>query len=174
VYKLVSLLALMATASTFCGASIAAETLFASALFPASTIDPLGADDAVVLVGGMGGGGTAAGGMTGGGTGAGGTGAGGMTGGGMTGGGMGGGGMTGGGMTDGMGGGGITGAPAANFGGGDGAQPESAAPSAYYTYQCVTPTTQCSFAAPASLRSTSLSAGARCSCSGGRSDGHIK
>jgi hypothetical protein len=149
VYKLVSLLALMATASTFCGASIAAETLFASALFPASTIDPLGADDAVVLVGGMGGGGMGGGGMTGGG-------------------------MTGGGMTGGMGGGGITRAPAANFGGGDGAQPESAAPSAYYTYQCVTPTTQCSFAAPASLRSTSLSAGARCSCSGGRSDGHIK
>jgi hypothetical protein len=153
VYKLVSLLALIATASAFCAPSIAAETRFATGLSSASTIDPLGADRAaVVLVGGMGGG------MTGGGMG------GGMTGGGM------GGGMTGGGMGAGM-----TGSPAGNFGGtGDAAQPGNSAPSAYYTYQCVTPTTQCSFAALASLRSTSLGAGARCSCSEGRSDGHIK
>jgi hypothetical protein len=163
-YKLVSLLALMATASTFCGASIAAETLFASALFPASTIDPLGADGAVVLAGGMGGGGMSGGGM----------GGGGMTRGGM-GGGMTGGSMTGGGMGGGMTAGGMTGAPAGNFGGtSDAAQTGNSTPSAYYTYQCVTPTTQCSFAAPASLRSTSLSAGARCSCLEGRSDGHIK
>ena len=77
--------------------------------------------------------------------------------GGMTGGGMGG--MTGGGMGSG-----------ATTGGwpGNGAQPS------YYTYQCATSAGECSFVAPASLRSSSLRPGARCSCSDGMSQGQIK
>jgi hypothetical protein len=100
--------------------------------------------------GGMGGGGTRSG-MGGGGTR---SGMGGMTGGGM---------------------GGKTGGMTGNFGeSGTTAPPASSAGTAYFTYECVTPTAQCSFAAPAALRSNSLRAGARCSCSQGQSDGWIK
>jgi hypothetical protein len=48
------------------------------------------------------------------------------------------------------------------------------AQSSYYTYQCATRAGVCSFVAPASLRSSSLRAGARCSCSDGLSQGQIK
>src|SRR5436309_15432880 len=78
-HKLLPVLALLATASTFGQGSMAVELPFATGVS--------GGGNAVVLVGGMGGG--TAGGMGGG--------MGGMTGGGM-------GGMTGGGMTGGMGG----------------------------------------------------------------------
>jgi hypothetical protein len=126
--------------------------------------------------GGMTGGGMTGGGMTGGGMTGGGMTGGGMTGGGMTGGGMTGGGMTGGGMTGGgMTGGGMTGGSWGNFGAAsDTAESGNSAQSVYYTYQCVTPTAQCSFVAPASLRSTSLKAGAGCSCSRGRDEGHVR
>jgi hypothetical protein len=80
---------------------------------------------------------------------------------GMTGGGMGG--MTGGGM-GGMTGGGMTG----------GGSPGSSAQPSYFTYQCATRAGACSFVAPASLRSSSLRPGARCSCSDGLSRGQIK
>jgi hypothetical protein len=123
--------------------------------------------------GGMGGGSTASGGMggtTGGGMGGG--SAGGM-GGGATTGGMGttSGGGTGGGMT---GFGGMTGA-AGGFGttGGGSASGNNAEP-AYYTYQCVTAGGQCSFTAPAALRSSSLQAGARCACAVGQPEGQIR
>jgi hypothetical protein len=104
-----------------------------------------------------------AGGMTGGGR---------MLGGGMTGGGMGG--MTGGGM-GGMTGGGMGGMTGGGMGGmtGGGSPGNSVQPS-YYNYQCATQAGVCSFVAPASLRSSSLRAGARCSCSDGRSQGQIK
>ena len=93
--------------------------------------------------------------------------AGGMTGGG----GMIGGGMTGRGMTGGMGGGTTTG----GMGGGmTGDWPGSNAQPSYFTYQCATPAGACSFVAPASLRSSSLRVGARCSCSDGLSQGRIK
>ena len=95
-----------------------------------------------------------AGGMTGGGR---------MLGGGMTGGGMGG--MTGGGM------GGMTGGMGGMTGGGP---PGNSVQPSYYNYQCATQAGVCSFVAPASLRSSSLRAGARCSCSDGRSQGQIK
>src|SRR6516162_6641433 len=45
---------------------------------------------------------------------------------------------------------------------------------AYYTYQCVTPAGQCSFTAPASLRSSSLTAGARCACAIGQPEGRVR
>ena|SRR6516164_271514 len=89
---------------------------------------------------------------------------GGGTGGGATTGGMGGGattgGMGGGATTGGMGGGATT--------GGNNAQPS------YYTYQCATPAGGCSFVAPASFRSSSLRAGAPCSCADGQRQGQLK
>jgi hypothetical protein len=114
------------------------------------------------------GGGATTGGMGGGAT------TGGM-GGGATTGGMGGGtttgGMGGGTTTGGMGGGTTTG----SMGGGmTGGLPGSNAQPSYFTYQCATPAGACSFVAPASLRSSSLRAGARCSCSDGLSQGQIK
>jgi hypothetical protein len=156
-HKLLPTLVFLAVASAFSQRSLAIELLFAA--------DASGAGNALVLVGGMGGG-------TGGGMG-GGTGAmavpGGM--GGMTGGGMGG--MTGGGMTGGMGGmyGGMSG-----FGGtpgnssgrtyddadpsGGGAQPAQY-PAQYYL--CITPYDRCSFASsPGSRRS-----GSSCACATG-------
>ena len=96
---------------------------------------------------------------------------------------MGGGGTTGGmgcgGTTGGMGGGGTTGGgvfgtPAPSFGTSGSDWPGNSAQSSYYTYQCATPAGVCSFVAPASLRSSSLRAGARCSCSDGLSQGQIK
>ena len=81
-------------------------------------------------------------------------------------GGMGGGATTGGGMFNG---------PASNFGtNGSSDWPGNNARPSYYTYQCATPAEGCSFVAPASLRSSSLRAGARCSCSDGLSQGQIK
>jgi hypothetical protein len=143
-HKLLPVLVFLAAASVLCQKSVAVELPFAA--------DVSGAGNAVVLVGGMGGG--AAGGM------------GGM-GGGMTGGGMGG--MTPGGMSGGMGGmsGGMNGFGAApgnssgsTYGGADpsggGAQP------AQY-YLCVTPYDRCSLASsPGSVRS-----GSSCTCSTG-------
>ena len=52
--------------------------------------------------------------------------------------------------------------------------PANSAQPSYYTYQCATPAGGCSFVAPASLRSSSLRAGARCSCSDGLSQGQLK
>jgi hypothetical protein len=146
-HKLLPVLVFLATASVFCRGSMAVEL--------PSAADVSGAGNAVVLVGGMGGG--AGGGMGGG--------MGGMTGGGM-------GGMTGGGMTGGMGGmggmsggmNGFGGAPSNAFGStyggadpsGGGAQP------AQYNL-CVTPYDRCSVAAsPGSVRS-----GSSCTCSTG-------
>jgi len=145
-HKLLPVLVFLAAASVLCQRSAAVELPFAA--------DVSGAGNAVVLVGGMGGG--AMGGMTGGGMG------GGMTGGGM-------GGMTPGGMSGGMGGmsGGMNGCGAApgngsgsTYGGADpsggGAQP------AQY-YLCVTPYDRCSLASsPGSVRS-----GSSCTCSTG-------
>jgi hypothetical protein len=137
---LLPVLVFLAAASVLCQRSAAVELPFAA--------DVSGAGNAVVLVGGMGGG--AAGGM------------GGMTGGGM-------GGMTPGGMSGGMGGmsGGMNGFGAApgngsgsTYGGADpsggGAQPAQ--------YQlCVTPYDRCSLASsPGSVRS-----GSSCTCSTG-------
>ena len=130
------------------------------------------------MTGGMGGG-AATGGMGGGAA------TGGMGGGAATG-GMGGGattgGMGGGAATGGMGGGAFGGTgggmfndSAASFGTNNSSGwPGDSAHSSYYTYQCVTPTGQCSFVAPASLRASSLRAGARCSCSDGLSQGQVK
>ena len=70
------------------------------------------------------------------------------------------GGMGGGATTGGMGGGATT--------GGNNAQPS------YYTYQCATPAGGCSFVAPASFRSSSLRAGAPCSCADGQRQGQLK
>jgi hypothetical protein len=188
-HKLVPIVVLIATASTFCHATVAAELRFASPQDHASAIDVSGYGDAILPVAGMGGGGTG-GGMTGGGggtgAGMGGTTSGGMggtTGGGMggtTGGGMGGttgggmGGMTGGGMGN-MTGGGMTGmtgrgvdgttgsreAPAS--GGGDPyGRSETTAdpPQPLQYYHCITQHGQCSVSsALGSLRS-----GAACSC----------
>src|SRR6516225_3215010 len=89
--------------------------------------------------------------------------------------GMGGSGATGGGMGGGTTGGGMFGTPAPSFGtNGSSDWPGNSAQSSYYTYQCATPAGACSFVAPASLRSSSLRAGARCSCSDGMSQGQIK
>ena len=158
-HKLLPVLALLATASTFGQGSMAVELPFATGVS--------GGGNAVVLVGGMGGG--TAGGMGGGAGGMGGMTGGGMTGGGMTGGGMGG--MTGGGMggmSGGMSGyGGMPGnSPGRPYGGtdpsGGGVQP------AQY-YLCVTPYDRCSLASsPGSLRS-----GSSCTCSTGH-QGKIK
>jgi hypothetical protein len=163
-HKLLPVLVFLATASAFSQGSIAIELQ--------SAADVSGAGNALVLVGGMGGG--TGGGMSGG------AGAmampggmGGMTGGGM--GGMTGGGMTGGGMTGGMGGmggigggsGGLSGygvTPSNSFGSTpDGADPSGGgAPSSQY-YLCVTPYDRCSFASsPGSRRS-----GSSCTCATG-------
>ena len=143
--KLLPVLVFLATASAFSQGSMALELPL-----PA---DAVGAGNAVVLVGGMGGG--AAGGM------------GGMTGGGM--GGMTGGGMTGGGMSGGMGGmsGGMNafgGTPSNGFGNTyGGADPTSAGSQPAQYYLCVTPYDRCSLASsPGSLRS-----GSSCTCSTG-------
>ena len=161
-HKLLPVLVFLATASAFSQGSIAIEL--------PSAADVSGAGNALVLVGGMGGG--TGGGMSGG------AGAmampggmGGMTGGGMTGGGMGG--MTGGGMTGGMGGtgggmsGGISGygvAPSNNFGStSDGADPSGAGAQSSQYYLCITPYDRCSFASsPGSRRS-----GSSCTCATG-------
>ena len=113
------------------------------------------------------GGGSTTGGMGGGGT------TGGM-GGGSTTGGMGGGGTTGG-MGGGWGGfGDPTGAAAGGFGTTGGSPSWNSPQPAYYTYQCVTPAGQCSFTAPAALRSSSLQAGARCACAVGQPEGRVR
>ena len=158
----------------------AAELHSAGPLSRPFAIDLAGAGAAVVLVAGKGGGpggGSTLGGMGGDAT------TGGM-GGGATTGGMGGGattgGMGGGATTGGMGGdattgGGMFNGPASNFGtNGSSDWPGNNARPSYYTYQCATPAGGCSFVAPASLRSSSLRAGARCSCSDGLSQGQIK
>ena len=142
--KLLPVLVFLATASAFSHGSMAAEVRFAGGVS--------GAGNAVVLVGGMGGG-------TGGGMGG---GMGGMTGGGM-------GGMTGGGMSGGMGGmsggmSGFGGAPSNSSGntyGGVGSSGGGAQPAQYYL--CVTPYDRCSLASsPGSVRS-----GSSCTCSTG-------
>jgi hypothetical protein len=142
--KLLPVLVFLATASAFSHGSMAVEVRFAAGVS--------GAGNAVVLVGGMGGG-------TGGGMGG---GMGGMTGGGM-------GGMTGGGMSGGMGGmsggmSGFGGTPSNSSGntyGGVGSSGGGAQPAQYYL--CVTPYDRCSLASsPGSVRS-----GSSCTCSTG-------
>jgi hypothetical protein len=143
--KLLPVLVFLATASAFSHGSTAVEVRFAS-----------GAGNAVVLVGGMGGGtGGGMGGMPGGGMG-------GMPGGGM-------GGMTGGGMSGGMGGmsggmSGFGGTPSNSSGNtyeGVGSSGGGAQPAQYYL--CVTPYDRCSLASsPGSVRS-----GSSCTCSTG-------
>ena len=98
---------------------------------------------------------------------------GGMGGGGAATAGMGGGAATGG-MGGGTFGGGMFNDPAASFGMNGSGWPGGSAQPSYYTYQWVTPGGQCSFVAPTSLRSSSLRAGARCSCSHGLSQGQIE
>ena len=175
-HKLLPLLALIVTASISAGGPAAAEGRFAGPLPGPFATDVAGPDATVVFVAGMGGG-TTSGGMGGGGT-SGGMGGGGTTGGmgsGGTTGGMGGSGATGGGMGGGTTGGGMFGTPAPSFGtNGSSDWPGNSAQSSYYTYQCATPAGACSFVAPASLRSSSLRAGARCSCAEGQSQGQIK
>jgi hypothetical protein len=160
-HKLVPILVLIATAPVAVRVPAAAELRSVGTLSNPSAAGIPGADAAVVLVGGMGGG--TGGGMTGGG----------MTGGGMTGGGMTGGGMTGGGMTGGGMGGGMTGyggMPSTGVGrpnGGDDTSGGGAPPT--QSYHCVTQHGQCTVnSSPGSLR-----AGVSCSCLiGGR--GKIK
>ena len=139
--KLLPVLVFLATASAFSHGSTAVEVRFAAGVS--------GAGNAVVLVGGMGGG------------------MGGMTGGGM--GGMPGGGMTGGGMSGGMGGmsggmSGFGGTPSNSSGNtyeGVGSSGGGAQPAQYYL--CVTPYDRCSLASsPGSVRS-----GSSCTCSTG-------
>ena len=190
-HKLLPLLGLILTASLPEGLPAAAAWRFAGPLPSTFVSGGSGRGAVVVLVAGKGGGmggGATTGGMGGGAT------TGGMGGGAMTG-GMGGGaatgGMGGGATTGGMGGGAATGGMGGGaFGGTGGGMfndsaasfgtnnssgwPGDSAHSSYYTYQCVTPTGQCSFVAPASLRASSLRAGARCSCSDGLSQGQVK
>jgi hypothetical protein len=85
-----------------------------------------------------------------------------------------GGGTGGGAATGGMGGGATTGGMGGGGGGMTGDWPGNSAQPSYYTYQCATSAGGCSFVAPASLRSSSLRPGARCSCSDGLSQGQIK
>ena len=147
-HKLLPVLVFLATASVFCRGPMAIEL--------PSAADMPGTGNAVVLVGGMGGGtgggmGGVMGGMTGGGMG-------GMTGGGM-------GGMTGGGMTGGMGGmNGYGGTPSTGFGStSGGADPSGAGVQPAQYYLCVTPYDRCSLASsPGSVRS-----GSSCTCSTG-------
>ncbi len=146
-HKLLPVLAFVATASALSQGSLAVELPFVA--------DLSGVGNAVLLVGGMGGG--AAGGMGGG--------MGGMTGGGM-------GGMTGGGMTGGMGGmGGMSGGmngfgstPGNSFGstyGGADPSGGGAQPAQYHL--CVTPYDRCSLASSPG----SVSSGSSCTCSTG-------
>ena len=79
------------------------------------------------------------------------------------------GGGTGGGATTG----GMGGATTGGMGGGATTGGNNAQPS-YYTYQCATPAGGCSFVAPASFRSSSLRAGAPCSCADGQRQGQLK
>ena len=152
-HKFVPVLALIATVPIWIDVPVAAELHSAAPLSSPFAIDVAGAGAAVVLVAGKGGG-TGGGATTGG-----------MSGGATTG-GMGGGATTGGGMFNG---------PASNFGtNGSSDWPGNNARPSYYTYQCATPAGGCSFVAPASLRSSSLRAGARCSCAEGQSQGQIK
>jgi len=151
-HKFVPVLALIATVPIWIDVPVAAELHSAAPLSSPFAIDVAGAGAAVVLVAGKGGG-TGGGATTGG------------MGGGATTGGMGGGATTGGGMFNGP----------SNFGtNGSSDRPGSDAQPSYYTYQCATPAGGCSFVAPAWLRSSSLRAGARCSCSDGLSQGQIK
>ena len=160
-HKFVPVLALIATVPIWIDVPAAAELHSAGPLSRPFAIDLAGVGAAVVLIAGKGGG--PGGGSTTGGTGGGAT-TGGM--GGATTGGMGGGATTGGGMFNG---------PASNFGtNGSSDRPGNNARPSYYTYQCATPAGGCSFVAPAWLRSSSLRAGARCSCSDGLSQGQIK
>ncbi len=123
-----------------------------------AAVRPAAAWVVVATTGGGMGGGTTGGGM----------------GGGSTGGGMGGG-TTGGGMGGGTTGGGMFGSPAPSFGANNSSDwPGNSAQSSYYTYQCTTPAGVCSFVAPASLRSSSLSAGARCACAVGQPEGKVR
>jgi hypothetical protein len=170
--KLVPVLVLIATASTFCHAAVAASPRLASSQDHGSATAGSGCGGPIWLVGGMGGGGTGGGMTGGGGTGAGmggatsggmggATGGGGM--GGMTGGGMGN--MTGGGMpgVTGRGIGGATGYGQALGGGGDpysgsGTTADPSQSTQYY--HCITQHGQCSVSSsPGVLRS-----GASCSC----------
>ena len=145
--------ALIATVPIWIDVPVAAESHSAGPLSRPFAIDLAGAGAAVVLVAGKGGGpggGSTLGGM----------------GGDATTGGMGGGATTGGGMFNG---------PASNFGtNGSSDWPGNNARPSYYTYHCATPAGGCSFVAPASLRSSSPRAGARCSCLDGLSQGQIK
>jgi len=136
-HKLLPVLVFLAAASVLCQRSVAVELPFAA--------DVSGAGNAVVLVGGMGGG--AAGGMTGGGMG----------------------GMTPGGMSGGMGGmsGGMNGFGAAPGNGSGstygGADPSGGAAQPAQYQLCVTPYDRCSLASsPGSVRS-----GSSCTCSTG-------
>ena len=152
-HKFVPVLALIATVPIWIDVPVAAESHSAGPLSRPFAIDLAGAGAAVVLVAGKGGG----------------------TGGGATTGGMSGGATTGGMGGDATTGGGMFNGPASNFGtNGSSDWPGNNARPSYYTYQCATPAGGCSFVAPASLRSSSLRAGARCSCSDGLSQGQIK
>src|SRR6267378_2578172 len=148
-HKLVPVLALIATVPISIKVLVAAELHSAGPLSVPAALGIHG-PSAVVLVGGMGGGGAGAG----------------MGGGGM--GGMGAGSM-GGGMGVGRTGGGMGGGTT-----GGGNLPQNSVEPANYTYECITPGGQCFFAAPAALRSSSLRAGARCSCSQGQAEGRVK
>jgi hypothetical protein len=150
-HKLVPILVLIATAAIAVRAPVAAELRSVGTLSNPSGVGISGADAAIVLVGGMGGGGTG-GGMGGGGMG------GGMMGGGT------GGGMMGGGMT------GYSGMPGSGVGrpnGGGDTSGGGAQPTQYH--QCVTQYGQCTVtSSPGALQR-----GVSCSCSyGGR--GKIK
>jgi hypothetical protein len=50
----------------------------------------------------------------------------------------------------------------------------SSAPPDNYTYQCITPSSRCSFVAPAALRANALRSGADCGCGSGRPQGRIE
>jgi hypothetical protein len=176
-YKLASATLLVATVPSLLGALPAAaggrSAYSLSSLAAAGVPDR---DGAVVFVGGKGGSGGTTGGGMGGGTSGGGMSSGGTTGGGMSGGASRGGMNSGGGMGGGRSGfDSLFGAPAAGFGATDDTEPPgNAAQPAYYTYQCITPVGQCSFVAPAALRSSALRAGAGCSCQNGQSQGQVK
>jgi hypothetical protein len=192
-HKLILVLTMLATIPISDGALVAAELTSAGPLSGSSVGGIHGAGDAIVLAGGMGGSGTGGGmgggstggakggssaGMGGGSTAGGGMGGGATTGGGMggstTGGGMGGGATTGG-STGGSTGGGMFGSPAPSFGANNSSDwPGNSAQSSYYTYQCTTPAGVCSFVAPAALRSSSLSPGARCACAVGQPEGQVR
>jgi hypothetical protein len=83
-------------------------------------------------------------------------------------------------LVAGMGGGNTTGGmgagttAAGGFGTAGGSPSWNSPQPAYYTYQCVTPAGQCSFTAPAALRSSSLQAGARCACAAGQPEGRVR